>query len=100
MPLNKSMTQKRLMSLKSKFQRDPVYHQKYSEVMKDMIVSGYAETAPLNELSPAGRTWYIPHHSVQQPDKLRVVFDCNVQFQGENLNDKFLQGPNLINLFL
>lgn len=99
-PLNTSVAQRRLLSLKGKLQRDPVYHRKYSEIMQEMFASGFAEIVPPNEISSFGRTWYIPHRGVQQTSKLRVVFDFSSEFQGVNLNDRLLQGPNLLNLLL
>ena len=99
-PLNKSVAQRRLMNLKGKFQKDPSYHQKYTEAMQEMLDNEFAEIIPPDEISSVGRTWYIPHHGVQQTNKLRVVFDCSSEFQGVSLNDRLLQGPNLLNLLL
>lgn len=97
---NKPVVFRRLMSLKSKLQRDPIYYQRYSAVMQDELDNKFAEIVPPGELPSVGRTWYIPHHGVQQTDKLRVVFDCSSEFQGACLNDRLLQGPNLMNLLL
>ena len=47
-----------------------------------------------------GQVWYIPHHGVyhpKKPDKIRVVFDCSVEFSGESLNQHLLQGPDQTN---
>ena len=33
----------------------------------------------------------------RKPEKLRVVFDCSVEYQGHNLNSKLLSGPDFIN---
>ena len=33
----------------------------------------------------------------QIPDKVRVMFNCSVKFQGTFLNDQLLQGPDLTN---
>lgn len=99
-PWNKSTALRRLGRLKSKFQKDPGYHQRYSAVMQEMLDKAFAEPVPRDEVCKTDRTWYIPHHGVQQQDKLRVVFDCSSEFQGVSLNDRLLQGPNLINLLL
>ena len=37
---------------------------------------------------------FITHKT---PDKMCVVFDCSVSFEGESLNSHLLQGPDLIN---
>ena len=64
-PMNKSIALRHLTSLKSKFQRDPVYHQRYTAVMQEMLDNRFAEIVPSSESSPVGRTWYILHHGVQ-----------------------------------
>ncbi|KAK3890971.1 hypothetical protein Pcinc_005138 [Petrolisthes cinctipes] len=71
-PMSKSTAQKRLMNLKSKCKKDPIYHQRYSAVMKEMLDRGFAETVAPDDVSPVGRTWYIPHHGVQQSDELSL----------------------------
>lgn len=63
-PLNKSVVQRRLMSLKVNFQKDPLYHGKYSEVMQQMLEGGFAEIEPPDETPSVGRTWYVSHHGV------------------------------------
>ena len=98
-PLNKSVAQRRLSGLKSKFEKDSEYHKRYTAVMNEMIENGFAEVVPADEVASEGRTWYIPHHGVQQ-GKLRVVFDCSSKFLGVSINDRLLQGPNLMNLLL
>ena len=99
-PSNRALAHGRLMGLKAKFKRDPSYHKRYSEVMSEMLDRGFSEIVPTDESSPDGRTWFIPHHSVLQPGELRVVFDCSSEFKGGSLNDRLLQGPNLLNLLL
>lgn len=43
--------------------------------------------------------WYISHHSVYHKvkNKLRVVFNCSLKYNGISLNDNLLQGPDLTN---
>ncbi|XP_038074806.1 uncharacterized protein LOC119742710 [Patiria miniata] len=96
LPNNKFMASKRLGHLRSKFERDREYQQKYSKLMDALIADGYAEPVPniVHRDSPA---WYIPHHGVQQPNKLRVVFDCSAQYKDESLNSHLLTGPDLTN---
>ena len=43
--------------------------------------------------SVAHRGVYHP----KKPNKIRVVFDCSAQFEGESLNKHLLKGPDLTN---
>ena len=66
--------------------------------MDDMLAKGYAKksTSP----APLGKTWYIPHHGVfnpNKPGKIRVVFDCSAEVGGESINRNLLTGPDLTN---
>ena len=70
--------------------------------MNKVIQSGYAERVPEDKVSEVSSkpVWYLPHHGVyhpKKPDKIRVVFDCSVQFEGESLNKHLLQDPDLTN---
>ena len=69
--------------------------------MQEIVDRGYAERVPPEEVSlNNGQVWYIPHHGVyhpKKPEKIRVVFDCSVEFAGECLNRQLLQGPDLTN---
>ena len=47
-----------------------------------------------------GREWYLPHHRVyhlSKPDKVRVVFDCSVEFNRRFINKELIPGPDLAN---
>ncbi|XP_030849893.1 uncharacterized protein LOC115927770 [Strongylocentrotus purpuratus] len=96
LPNNRFMAERRLSHLKRKFQRDSEYHQKYSEKMDALLEKGYAESVPEYD-KQNGQAWYIPHHGVVQPNKLRVVFDCSAEFGKESLNKQLLSGPDLTN---
>ena len=78
-----------------KFKRD------YLTFMNDVISQGYAERVPMEDVQfNDGKVLYIPHHRVyhpKKPDKIRVVFDCSVEFAGESLNRHLMQGPDLTN---
>ena len=61
-----------------------------------MLAKGYAEKAPQTNKE----TWYLPHHGVyypRRPSKIRVVFDCSTEYEGQSLNKHLLQGPDLTN---
>ena len=68
-----------------------------------MLTKGYAEEVPDDKIERKSKVWYLPHHAViteKKPDKLRIVFDCASKYQGESLNDKCFQGPDLNNSLL
>lgn len=76
--------------------------------MLGLIQNGHAERVhvlhddQIND-EDSGHVWYIPHHELfhtQKTDKLRVIFDCSAKFDGQSLNDHFLQGPDLTNNIL
>ena len=95
LPNNKAQAWSRLVHLEKKFRHNIEYQKKYTEVMETLINKGYAETAPMTD--NVGATWYIPHHGVVQPNKLRVVFDGSAQYRNHSLNSHLLTGPDLTN---
>ena len=101
LPNNKLQALRRLERLKVRLKNDERYRNHYNAFMKELLDKGYAETVPKSDLSDETSTvWYIPHHGVyhpQKPDKLRVVFDCSVNYQNESLNSHLLQGPDPTN---
>ena len=101
LPNNKEVALNRLGKLKRRLIKDSRYRKDYFAFMKDIIQRGYAEKVPAEEASlKDGHVWYIPHHRVyhpKKPQKIRVVFDCSVEFAGESLNRHLLQGPDLTN---
>ena len=101
LPNNKEVALNRLGKLKRRLIQDSRYRKDYLAFMKDIIERGYAEKVPAEEASlKDGHVWYIPHHGVyhpKKPEKIRVVFDCSVEFAGESLNRHLLQGPDLTN---
>ena len=98
LPDNRAMAEKRLESLKRRFSKDESLHKKYAGVMQDYIEKGFAERVR-DDGKRNACTWFLPHHPVmnpRKPDKIRVVFDCAARFMGVSLNDKLLQGPDLL----
>ena len=90
-------------SLINRFKRDDAFHDTYTfhKFMEDLNEQGHAEGVG-NSDATAGEVWYIPHFAVKHPkkEKLRVVFDCSAKYGGSSINDKLLQGPNLLNSLL
>ncbi|XP_071944378.1 uncharacterized protein [Antedon mediterranea] len=99
MPNNRAMADQRLLSLKRKMERNQKFKEDYIAFMEKQIRQGHAEKVVKDNIN-YGRTWYIPHHGVynpNKPNKIRVVFDCAAKYQGIALNDVLLQGPDLTN---
>jgi len=81
LPKNRSLAERRLMSLKHRFITDPELFCKYSEKIKEYLTL-YAEPVP-EGLIP-DRVFYIPHHCTAADTKFRVVFDCSARVNGES----------------
>ena len=100
LPNNRKHAIQRLMGLKRRFLKDTKFFQDYLSFMGNLLRSGYAKRS---DASPAGKTWYIPHHGVyhpSKPGKIRVVFDCSAEFQGISINKELLSGRDLTNQIL
>ncbi|XP_072172545.1 uncharacterized protein [Diadema setosum] len=95
LPNNRVLAEKRLNHLKKKFERDPTYREQYTKQMNTLFSSKYAEV--VSERGKEGKVWYIPHHGMKQPNKLRVLFDCSSQLRGISPNALLLIGPDLTN---
>ena len=102
LPNNFPVAKSRLDSLHKRLAGNGQYL-KYNAEIDKLLNKGYAERVPLDEVIMDSRIWYLPHHAVtteKKPDKLRVVFDCACKFRGRSLNERCLQGPDLINKLL
>lgn len=102
LPNNVAMARSRLKSLQVSLVKRGL-EDRYNEEINKLFVNGYAELVPEAEISKESGVWYVPHHAVisdKKPDKVRIVYDCAAQFQGESLNDKCLQGPDMNNMLI
>ena len=104
LPDNRALAECRLQCLARRLSRDPDLHERYTAEIDNLIAAGYAEYVSSSEQeSSAGKTWYLPHHGVTNPNKpgkTRIVFDCSAQHAGTSLNKHVLQGPDLTNKLL
>ncbi|KAL8567646.1 hypothetical protein ACOMHN_054458 [Nucella lapillus] len=94
LPDNRQVAERRLLSLRRKFQRDSEALRLYKEFMAQIIDRRDTERVPEDEIIN-DKKWYIPHHGVYSPNKpgkARVVFDCAAKCQGQALNDHLLTG--------
>jgi len=98
LPDNWIMVKRRLAGLKTRLQRDEILKAKYVAEMEKLLQEGHAEQA--KGVGPPGKTWYLPHHPVFNPNKLEkihIVSDCAASFEGTTLNKQVMQGPDLMN---
>jgi transposase InsO family protein len=99
-PNNRNQALERFKGIEKKFTRNNNYFAEYSAFMNTMMNLNFAEEIPPHERPGVeGKTWYLVHHGVyhKQKNKLRVVFDCSLQYGGTSLNDNLLQGPDMTN---
>ena len=84
---NRYLAEKRLLSLKKTFLKDPDFFSDYKGFVEELIDKGYVTKS--KKEAPEGRKRYIPHHGVyhlSKPGKIRVFFDCSAGFKGTSLN--------------
>ena len=94
------MAEKRLAGVKRRLERNPELKAMYCKEMQLLLNDGYAEIVPETERNQSGCVWYIPHHSVlnpNKPGKVRIVYDCAAFSNGTSHNDNLLKGPDFMN---
>lgn len=97
-PNNGKIIEKRASYLERQFMKNKKFFEDYKKFMNDILQKSYARLA--FEIQPYGKTCYIPHHGIyhpSKPGKLRVGFDCSVEFNGRSINTELLSGPDLTN---
>ena len=70
--------------------------------MKEMLEMKFCRKLTKEEdESYQGPVHYIPHHAVVRPEKkstpIRIVFNSSCMFQGHQLNDYWMKGPDMLN---
>ncbi|KAL7825761.1 hypothetical protein SRHO_G00334990 [Serrasalmus rhombeus] len=103
MPNNRRVAEQRALNLKRQFVKNSQFQADYTSFLNYVIAQGYALEIPSGELSrDDGKIWYLPHHGVYHPKKLkiRVVFDCGASYQGTTLNGQLLRGPDITSTLL
>ena len=96
-PNNRIQAKMRLQGLKKSFMKDENFFKDYSNFMEDLFQKGYAEKSPN---ASDGNKCYISHHGVHnlaKPEKIRVVFDCSLEYLRYALNKQLIPGPDLTN---
>nr|XP_039258379.1 uncharacterized protein LOC120334921 isoform X2 [Styela clava] len=72
----------------------------YCTSMSKNIKRDWVRELTVKERDTLGpRTWYLPHHGVENPNKpgkIRIVFDAADTYCGIGLNNQIYSGPDLI----
>lgn len=84
-------TEKRLL-------KDPECAAAYNAEIAKLEHAGYAKVG--REMECSKESWFIPHHMVTHNGKNRIVFNCSFSYQGHNLNELLIPGPNLTSSLL
>ena len=96
LPSNRSVAARRLELLGRRLVKDQSLHGKYRDDMNDLLHKGCAVKVDQDEMQDE-ITWYLPHHPVIKPEKVRIVFDCSARYMNTSLNDQVFKGPDLMN---
>ena len=69
------------------------YADRYVSSIDQCVILGHARLLNASEMpgDPGKKTWYLPHHVVENNSKLWIVFDASAKFKSTSL-----KGPNLI----
>ena len=90
LPDNKS-TERRLLN-------NAEYAKMYCNQIKDMVDRKVADKLTEDELKEyKGPYYYLNHHEVLKSASFKLVFNSSLNYQGQNLNDYWAKGPNLLN---
>ena len=103
LPNNRVLAERRLTSLGRRMKNDVEFAEQYHDSVEEMIDKGYAEPVPVADIHrDDGRVNYLAHHGVRHASKnrIRVVYDCAMKYDGVSLNDCLLQGPDMTNSLL
>ncbi|XP_028408647.1 uncharacterized protein LOC114531199 [Dendronephthya gigantea] len=87
LPESHPLAERRLMSLKRKFEKDPEFGVKYTKVLENYESEGSSKPVSdddLSKMKKSGKLWYLPHHAVCKEERPnpRVVFDCAAKSGG------------------
>ena len=85
-------------SLEKSLSKDDELRSKYSKNISDDVEKGYVFRIenPKDLSQRSKREWYLPHHPVITPGKIRRVLNGAAKFHGTSLNKSLLTGPDLL----
>ena len=71
-------------------------HEDYNKFMQEIISKDYAkESQATPKMQRMVLTTSQSQYHPNKPDKIRVAFDCNVEFNGRSINKELIPGPDL-----
>ncbi|XP_038054692.1 uncharacterized protein LOC119726911 [Patiria miniata] len=73
----------------------PSLAEKHNELIQKLVDAGYVRILAVEDAAKSEESWYIPHHTVENNGKFRLVFNCSFQYQNQILNEHLLPGPSL-----
>ena len=98
---NKNIALSRLLSLERKFTNNSQLAERYKKAMEDYISKSHTTKLNQTDSKKTNRvTNYIPHHTVfnvNEPNKVRIVFDAGAKTKGKSLNEHLFKGLNFLN---
>ena len=85
--------------------KDDMLQKCYQETIDTDVKAGYVRRVEQVELNKTRDKlqWYLPHHTVinpHKPEKVRKLCNALAKYQGVALNDKFLSGPDLLQIMI
>ena len=99
-PNNYGSTLGQLHSLEQRFQRDPKLKEVYQQSIDTDAEKGFVKVLGKSEVkSTFGKEWYLPHHTVLNPNKPgKVCRVCNAaaKYKDICLNNNLLAGSDLL----
>ena len=100
LPNNYCASLVQLKSLEKRLAKDEDLREKYTSTIKEDLNKGYViEVADAHKVeSRSDKEWYLPHHTVLNPNKRKVrrVINGAANFRGASLNKSLLTGPDLL----
>lgn len=93
LPNNRHVAAAALQSLGTTLRKKGL-EREYAEEMS-RIIAEFAEEVPREDSNAP--CWYLHHFVVQNPKKLRIVWNSAAEYQGFSLNAGLEKGPNLLN---
>ena len=98
MPPSYACAAKRLRSLEKKMDQSATLTEEYSAQIQNLLSKGYAVECDGTE-EDSSKAWFLPHFAVRNPNKpgkVRLVFDAAARSGGVSLNDRLIEGPDLL----